>query len=269
MLPNQITDEQAMHILQNKKLLHASLIQRNYDVPKMAAPVCTHEFLLQVYERDVFVLKREQVRDRNVFGAPTNDELHQAVLAGLATTAGKPAKEHAYLPVNHGRSSQQNLLDHLTAKQGDREWMLRLLSTMHVRGLDCPFFKAGAVQKQAKGIQRTRVPQIDPDFFSGVQPLTVAELRQRGRGVSIPKADLLSQQIEEREKRAVAADAKTQALKDELASERDRSRFDGMSEHSNARAAGARQGAPGNVGGYAGPAPRTNGMGHTQAIPQP
>ena len=44
-----VTNEQATHILKNRKLLHAALVQKDYDIPALSSPLSSHDFLIGVY----------------------------------------------------------------------------------------------------------------------------------------------------------------------------------------------------------------------------
>jgi hypothetical protein len=194
MLQN-ITKEQALLILKNRVLLHAALIQKDYDVPALSSALGSHEFFLQVYEGRAFVLRKPQVRNTTIFAAPTNAELTAAILAGLDQAVNAESDVRTILPAGNKKAILQ-LHAHLSERQADRAWLLRLHSTMHCRGLASTWYKAGATPANVKATRgHVRVPAINEAFFDGVKALTQKEQAMRGRAASTPKVDRLALEI--------------------------------------------------------------------------
>ena len=188
-------------VLEQPVLLHRALIKNDKHVPAFKAPICTHKFLLEARENNVFLFSQDDVRYKVIAEPPALIELNVMVINSLQRAL--LAKNPKLLRLPNAEKSVPRLLQHLGLRQADKKYCMEMLATLHHMGVGVPIFRKNyvpPVRGRAKPEKEERMVQNDDDFFDGLPELTAKQLKSRGRALT-SKPERIALQVAQMEAR--------------------------------------------------------------------
>ena len=152
--------------------------------------MCTHYFLNDIYEGEVFSWNMEDIRMRNCATMPNIQDLRKLTVTSI--TDGIAAGD-VFPPGSIDKVTR--LQEHISKRAGSKRFYLEFLSTLHARGLPLRMFAKNFVYRPAASKDKVDGAPPPAAFFQGLPNLTEKQQRLRGHKPAQPRDKALAEKL--------------------------------------------------------------------------